>query len=243
MDRDLYEAMKIMSSAQAVPRLRLEDDFPSFAAVQACSEEDLAVAEGHSLLLQEQDALAHEGINATSELIDQFCQLIARGLSRPSACKQLGIDKRHMANAWAWYRKGQPEKPPANAPPKEALRWSAHLRHWNKLDSFFTAVGAEEAKLEGRLLDPQVKAATHPDTPDLKVGQWLLERRFSQQWGKVSQVKHEGKPDVGGTTNHVRITQNVIATGTLTDEQLEIMEKAHQASASVRHPQKLAYDV
>lgn len=233
LDPEVREVLELLHNEGSFPEIDPFVSFEHIDRVPPASAMEAEMQQSAELLVREQQNLVADGIDASQAFTDQFCALIEKGLSRSSVCKAMGIDYRKFQNAIALWRQGEPDKPSRAAAPKEVVRWAAQKRHWEKLDRFFTTVGAEEARLENRLLDPQVSAATHPDNPDLKVGQWLLERRFSRNWGKVSNVKHQGKPDKD-ERSPVRITQNIIATGSLSEAELEAMDQAHKLAKAAQ---------
>lgn len=233
LDPEVREVLELLHNEGSFPEI---DPFAAFAQIDRvppASAMEAEMQQSAELLVREQQNLIAEGIDATQAFTDQFCALIEKGLSRSSVCKAMGIDFRKFQNAIQLWRQGEPDKPAKAASPKDVVRWAAQKRHWEKLDVFFSSVGAEETRLENRLLDPQVTAATHPDNPDLKVGQWLLERRFSRNWGKVSNVKHQGKPDKD-TRPQVKITQNIIATAGLSEAELDAMDQAHKLAQAAQ---------
>lgn len=232
LDQQVREVLQMLQAEGAFPST---DAFAAFARIEEVApltEEEQEVVLSAEVLSREQQAMIAEGIDASDLLVEQFCSLLEKGLSRASACKALEIDYRRFVNAQRLWKQGAPEKPGPTAPMKETIRWAARQRHWDRLDIFFNALAQEEARLEVRLLDPQVKAATDPKAPDLKVGQWLLERRFSRNWGKVSNVRHEGKPEADKP--RISVVQNIIATANLSDAELEAMERAHAIAGAAK---------
>lgn len=136
----------------------------------------------------------------TPEVHQTIVDAIRAGASRQAAAETAGVG---FSTLKEWMVRGEGQHPDR---PQESI-----------FAAFSADVHAAEADFERTLVRQVMEYGAMGDKPDWRAPAWLLERRFSDRWGKVTKTELTGKD--GGP---MRVDSGADVT-TMTDEQLRIL--------------------
>lgn len=183
--------------------------------------EQLPVLSPDTLRILEQDLDGNpltEGRDALLEdwdFWDRYCELLSKGATRAAAARSLGVPP---ALVQSLFRE-------LGAPlPDGAYDRIATVRRREKIaavaQQVITAEGQLELKYVGILHDAAIVRG------DTKVAQYLLERRFKDQWAPNKSVVHKGEKREGAQSVGATVIQgNQVNILSMSDEQLASMDR------------------
>ena len=165
-----------------------------------------------------------------------FCELLQQGASRVAAARALGVWPQAVQSLFREVALPLPELP---------YERIAATERRNRILEVMQRVGEAEGQLELKYTSVVHEAATIRG--DVKAAQYLLERRFRQQWAPDKSVVHKGgkENNKGKTPGAVVIQNSQITISKMTDEQLAMMDTRGEdrAARKVAIPGKVVVDV
>lgn len=213
---------------------RWRQHFDAIEQLPSIPPEALRVLEredGSSLVADDKEALLDDW-----DFWSRYCELLSKGATRAAAARALGVFPQVVQSLFHEVVLPLPELP---------YERIAAVDRRNRVIEVMRLVSEAEGQLELKYTGVVHEAAVVRG--DVKAAQYLLERRFRQQWAPDKSVVHKGgkEDNKGKTAGAVVIQNSQITISKMSDEQLAAWDTRGDAreARKVPIPGKVVVDV